>query len=390
MTPASTHRLSFENRRPHGISTTEGRIVMKSILLGATVLMGLSAPAWAVSFNEISIDAGTAGSVRTLSITQDTANPSNQVSKTSAGGSTLPVKGTWDTISIDQQGGANAFNGSLAADSTSTTATLTASYAGGNNTHSLKIGTRTTPPVNPSVQIAVTGGGSNTITDTLDGNTLKYNLAIAGTGNFVTNDVSASGAVALNQGGSDGSGGNYGITGSFNTVSNTASGGVTSFTHNLSLTGDNNSITNLASGAATKTFTQTIQSSGNTIVMNLDSGDAQTGALTVGNGSMVNYNLHASAIGAQANVTLSNVVGAGGTTPAVIQIIQTSSAIGATANIIIDGGGSGSPNTMGTLAHGSGPGADVAGVYVSQSTPNLVLDAIVAGASNGYTARFVQ
>jgi len=29
-------------------------------------------------------------------------------------------------------------------------------------------------------------------------------------------------------------------------------------------------------------------------------------------------------------------------------------------------------------------------VYVSQSTPNLVLDAIVAGASNGYTARFVQ
>jgi hypothetical protein len=372
MTPPSTHRLSFENRRPHGISTTEEYLVMKSILLGATVLMGLSVPAWATSLNEIRIDATTAGTIKTLSITQDDVNLANQVGGLTGGTTTLPVKGSWKTVSIDQQGGTNVFNGSLKATGGPANATLNASYAGG-NTHSLEIGT-TTAPVNPTVQIAVTntGGGTNTITDTLDGNALSYNLTLTGTGNTVTNTVSASGAVTLNQG----------MTGSNNTVSNSAAG-VTSFTHTLTLTGDNNSITNSASGAAAKTFTQSIGSSGNTIVMNLDSSDAQTGALTVGSGSMVDYDLHASATGASTNILLSNVLGAGGTTPAVIRVTQTSAATGASAALSVSGG----IYEMGTQNSGSGTGT---GVYVYQNSPGAVLNAMVTANANGYTANFVQ
>ncbi len=53
---------------------------MKSVLLGATILMGLSAPGWA-DINSIRIDAtSNGGTVKTLSITQDDAHLANQVS----------------------------------------------------------------------------------------------------------------------------------------------------------------------------------------------------------------------------------------------------------------------------------------------------------------------
>ena len=108
--------------------------------------------------------------MKSLSITQDDANLGNQVSGTPGGSSALPVEGPWKTISINQQGGTNKFYGSVKAGGGSTTATLSASYTGGKNTHSLAIGA-TTAPTNPTVAIAVTnnGGGTNTITDTLDG-----------------------------------------------------------------------------------------------------------------------------------------------------------------------------------------------------------------------------
>ena len=239
---------------------------MKSVLLGATVLIGLSAPAWATSLNEIRIDAtGTGNSVNTLSITQDDAHLANQVGGLTGGTTALPVKGSWKTVTIDQQGGTNVFNGSLKATGGSANATLNASYAGGKNTHSLEIGT-TTAPANPTVIIAVTnnGLGTNTINDKLDGTALSYNLALTGTGNSVTNTVAATGAITLNQGG-----GSYGITGNNNTVSNSVSG-VTSFTHDLTLTGNGNTITNTAIDGGDKTITQAITGDGNNVSMTLD------------------------------------------------------------------------------------------------------------------------
>ncbi len=349
---------------------------MKSVLLGATVLMGLSVPAWASSLNEIRIDATTAGSVKTLSITQDDANLGNQVGGLAGGSSTLPVKGPWKTISIDQQGGTNVFNGSLKASGGSTTANLSASYAGGKNTHSLEIGT-TTAPANPTVAIAVTnnGGGTNTITDRLDGNSLTYNLALAGTGNTLTNTVTASsGAVTLNQGGLGG----YGITGNNNTVGNNVSG-VTSFTHNLTLVGNSNTIANTASNGGDKTITQNITGDGNTVTMTLDAAGTQGAALTVGSSSKVNYTLLASAPGTSANVNLSNVIGAA-SAAAVVNVTQTAAATGSTANLMVFGGGF----TMGATLPGS------AGVNVYQNSPAANLSATVTANAIGYTANFTQ
>jgi hypothetical protein len=353
---------------------------MKSILLGATVLMGLSSPGWAAALNDIRIDATTAGSVKTLSITQDDAHLANQVSATSGGGTALPVVGPWTTIGINQQGGNNKLYGALNADPTSGTAgdaTLTASYTGGKNTHSLTIG-NTKAPVNPTVQIAVAnnGGGTNVITDTLNGGSLTYNLALSGTGNTVTNTVSATGpsaAITLNQGG-----GGYGITGDNNTVSNTVHG-VASFTHNLTLAGNSNTITNTVSNGGDKTITQSVTGDGNTISMTLDAAGSQDAALTVDSGSKVTYTLLASAVGGAQNINLSNVFGAA-SSAAVINVTQTAAADGATANLMVFGGG----YTMGaTLAGG-------VGVNVYQNSPGAYLSATTTANANGYTVNIAQ
>lgn len=348
---------------------------MKSGPLGATVLIGLSGPGWAANLNDIRIDATTAGSVKTLSITQDDANLANQVSATSGGGSALPVKGPWKTISIDQQGGTSKFYGSVKAGGGSTNATLNASYAGGGNSHGLAIGA-TTAPTDPTVTIAVTnnGVGTNTITDTLDGSALTYNLTLTGTGNTLTNSVGATGAVTLNQGG-----GGYGITGDGNTISNTVAG-VASFTHNLTIAGSNNIITNLASNGGNKTITQDITGDGNSVAITLDAAGNQTAALTVGSASLVDYTLHSSGAGSAANINLSNVVGAGGTTPAVINIIQTAAAAGATANLTVNG-----------LTHEMGAGlTGGSGVYVYQNSPAAYLNSTVTANTNGYTVNVTQ
>jgi len=347
---------------------------MKSILLGATVLMGLSVPAWATGLNEIRIDATAAGSVQALSVTQDHANLANQVGGLTGGTSALQVKGTWKTVSIDQLGGTNVFNGSLKATGLSANATLSASYAGGKNTHSLEIGT-TTAPANPTVSIAVTnnGGGTNTITDTLDGNALTYTLGITGTGNSLTNAVAASGAVILNQGG-----GGYGITGNNNTVGNSVAG-VTSFTHNLTLAGNGNTIANTAINGGAKTITQDITGDGNTISMTLDAAGSQSSALTIDSGSKVNYTLLASAVGGAQTINLSNVIGAS-SAPAVINITQTAAAAGATANLTVAGG----TYTMGATLPGG------AGVNVYQNSPAAYLSATTTASTNGYTVNVTQ
>jgi hypothetical protein len=347
---------------------------MKSVLVGATILMGLAVPAFAQAVNDIWIDAASSGSVKTLAITQDAANPTNQVAGNAAGSSVFPVVGPWKTISINQQGGTNLFYGSMASHSGSTTASLAASYTGGNNTQSLTIG-GTTPPSNPAVSIAVdnTGIGANTITDTLDGSSLAYNLAVTGTGNSITNSVAATGAVTLTQGG-----GGYGISGNNNTVSNSVSG-VASYTHTLTIAGNSNTITNAASNGGDKTITQSITGDGNTVGMTLNGAGTQSAALTVDVGTTVDYTLATAAVGAAANINLSNVVGLGGI-PAVINVTQTAAAAGATANLTISGG----TYTMGSSLAGG------AGVIVNQNSSGAILNMTTTANANGYTVHVTQ
>jgi hypothetical protein len=180
---------------------------MKKLLIGTTIIMGLAAPAFAASNNSISIDIGnsTSGTATLLAIVQDDANASNVVSGNGANpGSAFPVDGPWNSIAINQTGPANILKGGIKSATGSTTASLNANYAAtgtGGNTHSLSIG-GTTAPVNPTVTIYAKNNGAtvNTITDTLNGSALSYQLGLLGTGNTVTNNVTTTGSVTLNEG----------------------------------------------------------------------------------------------------------------------------------------------------------------------------------------------
>jgi hypothetical protein len=351
---------------------------LKSTLLAATAVIALTGAAGAAGVNTIGIDSG-AGSTNTLAITQEDAVLGNIVGN-GVGTGSLAIVGPWNTVSIDQQGGNNAFKGtSLKANAASTTASLSATYAGGKNTHTLNMGA-TTAPTNPSLTINVTnnGAGTNTISDTLNGSAVTYGLTILGTGNSLTNSVSASGAVALNQS----------ITGSNNTVGNTVSG-VASFTHNLAITGSGNNIANTASGGGAKTIGQTITGSNNLVTVGLTGAGTQSSSLTTDAATLVDYTQASAGINTASVVGLSNVFGAGGTAAKII-LTQTALADNATANVNVSGG----TFTMGTVNGNipslpGSPGTNP-GVYVYQNSPSATLNAVVTANKNGYSAKFTQ
>jgi len=352
--------------------------ILKSTLLAASAVIALTGAAGAAGVNTIGIDSG-AGSTNTLAIIQDDANLNNIVGN-GVGTGSLAIVGPWDNVSIDQQGGNNAFKGtSLKANAASTTASLTANYSGGKNTHTLNVGAATAP-TNPSLTINVTnnGAGTNTITDTLNGTALTYGLTILGTSNSLTNSVAASGAIALNQT----------ITGSTNTVGNTVSG-VASFTNTLALTGSGNTIANTASGGGAKTIGQTIVGSNNSVTVGLTGTGTQSSTLTTDSGTKVDFTQTSAANNTAAVVGLSNVIGAGGTAAKVV-VNQTTLADNATANVNVAGG----TFTMGTISgslvsHGFS-GSPNPGVYVYQNSPSATLNAVVTAGANGYTAKFFQ
>jgi len=352
--------------------------ILKSTLLAATAVIALTAAAGAAGVNTIGIDSG-AGTTNTLAITQDDANLANIVGN-GVGTGSLAIVGPWDTVSIDQQGGNNAFKGtSLKANAASTTASLTATYAGGKNTHTLNMGA-TTAPTNPQLTINVTnnGAGTNTMTDTLNGTAVTYGLTILGTSNSLTNSVAASGAVALNQT----------ITGSSNTVGNTVSG-VASFTHNLALTGSGNTIANTANGGGAKTIGQTIVGSNNTVTVGLTGTGTQSSTLTTDSGTKVDFTETSAGNNTAAVVGLSNVIGAAGAAAKVV-VNQTTLADNATANVNVAGGAFTMGTINGSLASHGFAGSPNPGVYVYQNSPSATLNAVVTAGANGYTAKFFQ
>jgi hypothetical protein len=429
---------------------------MKKLLLGATVLAGLGVPAYAASLNTIAIDAtgnGSNSAVQSLSINQDDTAASNTVSGNGRSGTSatqMPVRGTWNSIAINQTGGKNTLQGAIKTSSgTGSTASLAASYlttGTGANTHTLNIG-GTTAPANPSVTVYMknNGAGANAVTDTLDGATLTYNLGLQGTGNSVTNNIAAGvGGITLTQGGSAygvasnygvngnnnaidnelaSAGGNvtgslmvsgggnsitntvtttggvvsltqggsgYGITGGNNTVTNTIgqSDPVDSFTHHLAVNGSGNTLTTTVDSAGDKVVDLSLlsSSSNNAVSTTMGGGGAQTANLSMAGSSYVDYAMTSAANGSYADVTLNSVTGVSGT-PAVVRLEQTSGAPGATAILAFNGGG----YSMGVL--GSVPGtysASAAGVAVYQNSSGAYLNATVTAASNGYTAKFTQ
>jgi hypothetical protein len=427
---------------------------MRTLLFGTTVMVGLAGPVGAATLNSIAIDDGS-GSVAALAIIQDDSSNTNTVSgdgASGAGSARLPISGPWNSIVINQIGAGNVLQtsagGTIKSKAASTAASLTANYtttSTGGNIHSLSIG-KTTAPLDPSVVVFVKNNGAsdNTVTDTLDGASLSYNLGLQGTGNALTNTVSAAtGGITLTQGNSAyGVSGGYGIAGNSNTIVNTltstggtvlaslmVNGNGNSLTNTVTttggaitlvqggggngITGSSNIITNTIGGdTAVTSFEQTlaINGSGNTVVNTVDSagdkvvdllmsassnntihttvsgGGLQTASLVTSGSSYLNYSLTSAANNSYANIGLTGVSGVIAT-PAVVTVEQTSGASNATAILNVTGTGF----TMGTL--GNVPGtysAAGAGVAVYQNSPGAYLNATVTAASNGYTAKFTQ
>ena len=142
---------------------------MKKLLLGTTLLAGLAGPAFAASLNTIAIDAtgnGSNSAVQSLSIIQDGSTNTNTVSGnglSSSSATQLPVRGTWNSIAINQTGGKNTLKGAIkTSTSSSSTASLDANYmttSTGANVHSLTIG-GSAAPANPSVTVFVKNNGT--------------------------------------------------------------------------------------------------------------------------------------------------------------------------------------------------------------------------------------
>ncbi len=217
---------------------------LKTLLLATTALMAVSGTALAL-VNTINIDISSQGSVNSLDITQDATHGLGNVINSNGNPTTgvaLPIKGPWDVVSLTQNGSGDAFFGAIKAGGASATASLTASYGGGNNSHSLTVG-QTTAPVNPTITVAVTNTDStaNTFIDTLNGTSLSYGLHVNGTNTSVTNSVSATAGITLDQTV------NGGTALAANTVGNTVSG-VNSFSNTLVVGGAGNSVTNTANG----------------------------------------------------------------------------------------------------------------------------------------------
>ena len=349
---------------------------MKKVLLGATVLMGLSMPAMAqvvpVTNNEIAIEAdaasvvgaSTGGSVASLSIVQDDANPNNRIAAveapTASGISQMQVAGPWNSITITQtgggHGGSNILYGAQATDSSSGTASILANYTAtgtGNNVHSLTVGANAAPK-DPTIVVNVTNTGNldNTITDSLDG-----------------------GATT---------GGSISTTGLWNGTATQAAG----MDYALTIYGKGNTVTNTVANGSTVYLHENIQSDGNAVSVGLSGTGTQVatlaidGANTTGGGtSVVNYVLGSAGANQTSNVALNAVnAGAGNSTDVVVN--QTSLAGGATAVLTYTGTGAtaGAASTLPNYVGGYAPTvagytAGTASIVVNQNSSGAVLNA---------------
>jgi len=348
---------------------------MRNRILSAALLAALAAPgalrAQTLRFNDIAINAsGPGNGITTLEITQDAQHPYNQVTADTTPGSTaqLPVAGKWNKISITQGStaakGANILAGSVATDTGSTAAALTAHYTttgAGDNTHTLTLGAGSHgAPANPSMTVAVTNTGSlpNSITDRFDSGdataagSLTYGMTVAGTGNTIGNTIQASAAVSFA----------------------------------MQVSGDSNKITTSASGGTSTSIDHQIYSSGNILTTSLAGSGTQSSTVMIGTGSKVNYAQESLGANQSVSIALTDVVAAAGT-PADVAVLQTPYATGGTVSVTYAGTG----YTAGTLTNpgplpsnyvssngGAGPSIYV---YQNSSTP-ITINA--AAAEAGY------
>ena len=368
--------------------------------VAALLLTLATAPAWAGNF--IAIDAGSDGSVTNLTIVQDSTagNNTNTVNGPSGGTTPFTAQGAWKTLSINQSGGNNILSGAIATGAAAPgTNSFVASYAGGNNSHTVTLG-GSTPPSSAAVTVAVTNTApataANTIQETLDTPAaLTDGLTVNGTGNRLTNAVAAGGAITLNT--IIGDGGTNG-TASFNTVGNSASGLAGAYNGTVTISGDgvtmgmNNIVQNPATGAGDRSFDVTLTGTSGGVVYNALTGGAgtvsQSSSVTIDSASTVRYAVQSAATGTSSvTATLNNVSGG-------VYVQQDSGASNAAVNLTVNGGG----YTLGTLGalptgmtttglpgnfFGTGGANPGVAVYQNSATPITVT---VAPTSTGYTA----
>jgi hypothetical protein len=372
---------------------------MRRLLLAAAALAAFARPA--AAGNSLYIDVGTQGSVSALAIVQDAGigSTSNTVSGASGSNTPFTADGAWKTISINQSGGTNDLAGSIKTSDTGPgTNTFSANYSGGNNTHTIAVGS-TYAPSSVSQTVAVTNTApashANTIAETLDTTgTLTNTLTVYGTNNSVTNTVAAGGNIALHQIIGDGA---TNGTASGNVVYNTASSlsGAFSATAtvagNGSTQGGTNSITNTATGTGDRSFMATLNgTSSTTLYAALNGGSGTTSesaTVTTDSATQAKYGVASQATGiSTVHTTLNSTVGG-------VYVQQTAGASSGQVTLTVNGGG----HTLGTLeslpegmtttslpANFFGSGNATPGIAVLQGS-STAISGIVTVTSAGYT-----
>jgi hypothetical protein len=170
------------------------------------------------------------------------------------------------------------------------------------------------------------------------------------------------------------------LTGGSNSVTDAVGGNVqvASYSEGLSVTGSTNTIANTADGGAAKTVNVTLGSSGNTVTNGMSGTGNQSSTLIANSGSKVNYTLVAGTVASPlagtstASVILNNVIGAS-SAQGVVNVTQ--SAPGTSVNFTANGGAF-------TLAAG--------GINITQGSNNATLNATVNAHANGYAFNIHQ
>lgn len=368
-------------------------------------LLTVTLPGGALAGNFINVDAGTLGSVGALTITQDAAVTSNTISGAAGSSAPFTIAGTWRNIAINQAGADNQLTGGVRTSAmVPANNSFSASYTGGANHHSVKIGSVSVPSsVAETVNVANTGQTANTISEVLDSTgSLVNTLTIHGTGNSVTNTIAASSSISLNQIVGDGAANG---TASGNTVINSTKslGGAYAATVTVSgngvTTGMNNAIANIADGSGGRTFNATVNGSSNNAIYNLLNGNTGTiqlsAALTTDTSTQAHYAVSANAAGVSSvNTTLTGVIGG-------IYVQQNGDVSGGDITLKVMGNGyslgtllaqqaqAAGMNTSGLPANFFGAGGANPGIAVVQSSSVLSsnpLTATVSVFAPGYTA----
>ena len=245
-----------------------------SLFLASTALVSVAGlgQAFAQTITHNALYIGGSGTVKTLTISQDSTVTNNDISLGGTGAAAFPVTGTWDTISITQSGdvgttGSNILKGAGIATHASGSSSFAGTYsttaaATKDNVHSLATAVTGSDAAIVIAMVQDGTTGDNAVTDSLTATGgLAYKLNVTGSGNTLGNTLNGT-AVTLQDAAA--SGGTLAILGNSNTITNTitAAGAIAL---GQTVTGNTNAIINLINSGAAATVNQSVIGSHNTV-----------------------------------------------------------------------------------------------------------------------------